>query len=211
MTTNHIPAPSAIALQPGDGEALWFTGFLATIKASTEQTGGRAAVIHHFGPKGSGSPLHVHHHENEWFYVLDGELAIWADGRVIGGTRRLLRVRPSRHPAHLHRQLRRRRALLAGHRASRLRGLHARLRRAGPVPHAAATQRPPRPPANDHHRRPIWHRHPRPARHPILKSQMTAQRAARLMRPPDQRELVDVKRPAPFLWQAVRSPGRAES
>lgn len=82
MSSDHAPAQSPIALQPREGEALWFMGFLATIKATTEETGGRVAVIHHLAPKGSGSPLHVHHRENEWFYVLEGELTIWVDGQV---------------------------------------------------------------------------------------------------------------------------------
>ena len=83
MSTNHLPAPSPIALPPGEGEALWFMGTLATIKASAEKTGGRVAVIQHLAPKDSGSPLHVHHRENEWFYVLDGELTVWVGGQVI--------------------------------------------------------------------------------------------------------------------------------
>ena len=40
MSTDHIPAPSPIALQPGGGEALWFMGFLATIKAGADGTAG---------------------------------------------------------------------------------------------------------------------------------------------------------------------------
>src|SRR5262245_57683370 len=32
---------------------------------------------------GSGSPLHVHHNEDEWFYVIEGELTLWVDGNVI--------------------------------------------------------------------------------------------------------------------------------
>ena len=83
MSTNHVPAPSPIALQPTEGEPLWFMGFLATIKASAEGTAGRVAVIHHIGPQDAGSPLHVHHRENEWFYVLDGELTLCVGGRVI--------------------------------------------------------------------------------------------------------------------------------
>ena len=83
VASNHGPAPSPIALQPDEGEALWFMDFLATIKASAEETGGRAAVIHHSGPKDSGSPLHVHHRESEWFYVLDGELTVWVGGQVV--------------------------------------------------------------------------------------------------------------------------------
>ena len=83
MSNVHVPAQKAIALQPGDGEALWFMGFLATIKAAGEETAGRVAVIHHLGPQDAGSPLHVHHREDEWFYVLDGELTIWVGGQVI--------------------------------------------------------------------------------------------------------------------------------
>jgi quercetin dioxygenase-like cupin family protein len=83
MSNDHVLAQNAIALQPGDGEALWFMGFLATIKASAEGTAGRVAVIHHLGPQHAGSPLHVHHRENEWFYILDGELTIWVGGQVI--------------------------------------------------------------------------------------------------------------------------------
>jgi quercetin dioxygenase-like cupin family protein len=74
---------SPIALGPGEGETLWAFGFLATLKASSETTDGRVAVIEHLGPRGAGSPLHVHHREEEWFYVLDGELTFWVGGKVI--------------------------------------------------------------------------------------------------------------------------------
>jgi quercetin dioxygenase-like cupin family protein len=72
-----------IALGPGEGEALWFLGALATVKASAETTGGRVAVIEHLAPRGSGSPLHVHRREDEWFYVIEGELTLWVGGEVI--------------------------------------------------------------------------------------------------------------------------------
>lgn len=34
-------------------------------------------------PRGAGSPLHVHHDEDEWFYVLEGELTIRVAGRTV--------------------------------------------------------------------------------------------------------------------------------
>ena len=34
-------------------------------------------------PQGGGSPLHVHHNEDEWFYVLEGELTLWIGGEVV--------------------------------------------------------------------------------------------------------------------------------
>ena len=83
MTTTASSDVSPIALQDSEGEALWFLGMLATIKASTETTGGRVAVIEHLAPQGSGSPLHLHHNEDEWFYVTEGELIFWVGGQVI--------------------------------------------------------------------------------------------------------------------------------
>jgi quercetin dioxygenase-like cupin family protein len=82
MTTQSNDA-APIALQAGEGEALWFLGFLVTIKASSETTAGAVAVIEHLGPRGSGSPLHVHSSEDEWFYVTEGELTFWVGGQVI--------------------------------------------------------------------------------------------------------------------------------
>src|SRR5947208_7587187 len=78
---------SPIALRQDEGERLWFLGVLATIKASSETTDGRVAVIEHFAPQGAGSPLHVHHNEDEWFYVTEGELSFWVGGQLINARR----------------------------------------------------------------------------------------------------------------------------
>ena len=63
------------------GEALWFLGCLVTVKSSAETTGGGVAVLEHLAPRGAGSPLHVHRLEDEWFYVLEGELTFWVGAR----------------------------------------------------------------------------------------------------------------------------------
>ena len=78
VTTNAEPN----LVGPSEGDAYWFLGALATIKASTESTGGGVAVIEHLAPRGHGSPLHVHTREDEWFYILEGELTFWVDGQV---------------------------------------------------------------------------------------------------------------------------------
>ena len=82
MSTTPVPSIAPIALQPGEGEARWFLGFLVTIKASGATTNGRVAVIEHLGAEGLGSPLHVHHNEDEWFYVTQGELTFWVGGKT---------------------------------------------------------------------------------------------------------------------------------
>ena len=74
---------SPIALQPDQGEAYWFLGTLVIIKSSGDSTDGRVSVTENLAPKDSGSPMHVHHREDEWFYVMEGELTFWVGGEVI--------------------------------------------------------------------------------------------------------------------------------
>jgi quercetin dioxygenase-like cupin family protein len=80
---SQISAAVPIALAQGEGEARWFLGGLSTIKASGESTGGRVAVIENRAPRGHGSPLHVHRNEDEWFFVLSGELTFWVGGETV--------------------------------------------------------------------------------------------------------------------------------
>jgi len=81
--TSSTTQVAPIALGAGEGEALWFLGALATIKASSESTAGRVAVIDFLAPRGRGTPLHVHHRDDEWWYVTEGELTFWVGGQVI--------------------------------------------------------------------------------------------------------------------------------
>ena len=83
MTSETSTASAPIALAPGEGEALWFLGGLTTIKAASAQTAGRVGVTENLAPRGSGSPLHVHRREDEWFYVIEGELTFWVGGETI--------------------------------------------------------------------------------------------------------------------------------
>jgi quercetin dioxygenase-like cupin family protein len=83
MSTMSQDTLAPIAHGPGEGEHLWFFGGLTTIKADAAETSGRVMVTENLMPRGSGSPLHVHHNEDEWFYVLDGELTVWVAGKTI--------------------------------------------------------------------------------------------------------------------------------
>jgi len=49
-------------------------GEAITVKIDSAQTEGRYAVIEEVSPVGGGPPLHVHRHEDEVFYVLEGEV-----------------------------------------------------------------------------------------------------------------------------------------
>lgn len=74
-----------IHVPEGAGEALWVYGDTDNIKVASEDTGGAIAVmVTEMGP-GDGPPPHVHHRENEAFYVLDGEMAALDGDRRIDG------------------------------------------------------------------------------------------------------------------------------
>jgi quercetin dioxygenase-like cupin family protein len=68
VVTNHY------VLNTDEGEARWFLGTLATIKASSEQTGGAMALVEFLCPPGFATPLHVHLDADEAFYVLEGTI-----------------------------------------------------------------------------------------------------------------------------------------
>jgi quercetin dioxygenase-like cupin family protein len=56
---------------------------LATIKATKEQTGGRYSLVEILAPDGYGSVVHVHHFEDEGFYILEGEMTFYVGDQVI--------------------------------------------------------------------------------------------------------------------------------
>lgn len=52
----------------------WFLGTLATVKASTEGTGGALSAVEFLHPRRYATPRHVHHSADAAFYVLSGFL-----------------------------------------------------------------------------------------------------------------------------------------
>lgn len=64
------------ALASGDGEGLWFFNGLMTVKAGGPDTRDAFTLIEAELPAGFGPPPHIHHDEEEGFYVLEGELSI---------------------------------------------------------------------------------------------------------------------------------------
>jgi len=57
-----------------EGEALWSVGSLMVIKTDAAQTDNVYSLIEHTAPAGYETPYHVHHSEDELFYILDGEI-----------------------------------------------------------------------------------------------------------------------------------------
>jgi quercetin dioxygenase-like cupin family protein len=64
-----------VVLGQGEGETLGNPlGGTVTFKARTRETGGSLMVAETSVPVGQGPPLHVHAHEDEFIYVLEGDV-----------------------------------------------------------------------------------------------------------------------------------------
>lgn len=69
-TSQTAPAPLVSIL--ADEPRRWFLGSQAWIRVGTQQSGGSLAIAEHLIPPAAESPWHVHHTQDESFYVLDG-------------------------------------------------------------------------------------------------------------------------------------------
>lgn len=80
MTVTAIDrATHGYALAQNEGEALWLLGMLQTVKLGRTDTNGTSGLLEIVVPPGHGSPWHVHPEEDEWFYVLDGQITVYVD------------------------------------------------------------------------------------------------------------------------------------
>jgi quercetin dioxygenase-like cupin family protein len=75
MTATTITKPYRVASREGIDDVWWKDGRI-TVKAGSAQTGGAFAQIETDDPRGSGPPLHLHHKQDETFYILEGEVTL---------------------------------------------------------------------------------------------------------------------------------------
>ena len=73
MATLSSTAPQSPTAR---GQQRWFFGLLAEVKASAADTGGQYTLVEITAPAGLQAPLHVHHREDEGFYMLEGSATI---------------------------------------------------------------------------------------------------------------------------------------
>ena len=74
--------PYRVAAGEGLADVWWKTGRV-TVKTGPEQTGGAFSQIEVEDPLGGGPPLHVHHNEDETFYILEGSVTMFVGGERI--------------------------------------------------------------------------------------------------------------------------------
>lgn len=66
----------AVFVAPGEGTRRWVADELITLVIRGEDTGGKYSLTDSVVPAQGGPPPHIHHREDEAFWVLEGELEI---------------------------------------------------------------------------------------------------------------------------------------
>jgi mannose-6-phosphate isomerase-like protein (cupin superfamily) len=59
-------------------DSYWFLDSLVRVHVRGEDTDGRYSVVESLEPSGHQPPPHIHHDDDEGFYVLEGEITVYA-------------------------------------------------------------------------------------------------------------------------------------
>jgi quercetin dioxygenase-like cupin family protein len=84
----NMKATESIAFTNGRqslDRSVWYNGSLMTFLATGEDTHGQFALIEAVARKGNVPPPHIHHREDEIFYVLEGEVVVSVGDRTMKG------------------------------------------------------------------------------------------------------------------------------
>jgi len=82
MTLPNDHVERACFVEPGGGQPIWFLRNRMTVKATAQTTGGAFGLVESWVAPGFSPPLHVHHREDEAFYVLEGEVSMRCGDRT---------------------------------------------------------------------------------------------------------------------------------
>src|SRR5919202_4865048 len=81
IEVEHTTKGTVTYVPPGEGKSYWTTGgHMATFKATSEDTSGTYTITEDTLPPQVGPPPHIHHTQEETFYVLEGEMEFVTDG-----------------------------------------------------------------------------------------------------------------------------------
>lgn len=70
---DQTPALRPMVVRRDEGEARWWFGGLFVLKATAADTGGQMTIAEGTEPAGE-APLHVHHRDDEAFWILEGDV-----------------------------------------------------------------------------------------------------------------------------------------
>jgi quercetin dioxygenase-like cupin family protein len=81
--STQAPALEPLAVRKDEGEARWWFGALAEFKATAADTGGQMTIVEVTEHPGAEAPLHVHHRDDEGFWILEGDVTFQVGDETI--------------------------------------------------------------------------------------------------------------------------------
>ena len=81
------PAVVPQYLAASEEEAIWYFDALFTVRASAQSTAGAFDLIEVVMPEGTNPPWHIHRREDEFVYVLDGQITFTCGEQTIRAER----------------------------------------------------------------------------------------------------------------------------
>ena len=105
----NMNLPESVGFSRGQqslDHSVWYNGALMTFLATGEDTHGQFALIEAVGRKGSDAPPHIHHREDEIFYVLEGEIVFSVSDRTNQGHARHHDLLTTRRASLVHHRIR---------------------------------------------------------------------------------------------------------
>lgn len=78
--------PTPFVQNEDEGKASWFLGTLVTNRVTGEETDGAYSLTEHLLPPNYETPYHIHHGEEERFYIIDGELTLHTEEGTLTAT-----------------------------------------------------------------------------------------------------------------------------
>ena len=79
-------ALNPVVVRADEGEARWWFGSLAVIKTTAAETAGQLTIVEVTEPPGIEAPLHVHHRDDEGFWILEGDVTFDVGDATIEAT-----------------------------------------------------------------------------------------------------------------------------
>ncbi len=80
MTKRDATGPDGRApflLKPSEGPSVWSLGGRFTMKLTEKDAAGRFALVEALAFRTTEPPLHIHHNEDEAWYILDGQMTFF--------------------------------------------------------------------------------------------------------------------------------------
>lgn len=76
----------AYLYRPGEGRSVWSLGGRFTIKAGEPQTDGQFSLVEALAWLATEPPRHIHHREDEAWFILDGQMTLHVGDEVLVAT-----------------------------------------------------------------------------------------------------------------------------